>query len=98
MNPVKYGRRKIQIRHPGLHKDGLFGMTKQSKSGSIRIDLHQQDEYWSTLWHELLHAFSFADDFELSEKTVVALERAYKKFCRQNPELAVRLAQEIANE
>ena len=95
---VLIGPHKVEVRtEPGTPKSsGFYGTCQSRKSGiTIRLWDKGRRSRYSTLWHELLHAMSFATDAKLSEKQVVKLEHAFKSLCRKNPALVKKITRGI---
>lgn len=84
---LKIGSASYKVR---LIDDLVHGKTKldglcefSPKQISVESELHYE-ECESTLIHEMLHAISHEYDFNLSENTVLALERAIYETFRTN--------------
>ena len=95
---VRLGPHKVAVNYErGTPKSsGMYGVCRSRKTGlSIQLWDKGRRSRWSTLWHELLHAMSFATDAKLSEKQVVKLEHAFKSLCRKNPALVKKITRGI---
>lgn len=90
MKHLTVGSLKVHIEHKGDAGEALGSF---SASGSPTIQLWDQDknQLFLTLFHEALHAVSWAHGMKLSERDVRCLEQTLPALFRDNPQFLAML-------